>query len=58
MYDPKAPLSMFFVAKLDLKDKIINKNQEDREGLKKIMVQREKEVLDLKENIKEKDVKK
>ena len=49
---------MFFVAKLDLKDKIINKNQEDREGLKKIMVQREKEVLDLKENIKEKDVKK
>lgn len=43
MYDPKAPLSVFFMVELDLKNKGINQKHED---------------MGLKEKIKEKDVQK
>lgn len=58
MYDPKAPLSVFFMAKRDRKDKIINQNQEDIEVLENGLIEREKDISDLKEKIKEKYVKK
>ncbi|CAI9285372.1 unnamed protein product [Lactuca saligna] len=35
MYDPNAPISVFFIVELDLKDKIINQNHEDIDMLKK-----------------------
>ncbi|CAI9288453.1 unnamed protein product [Lactuca saligna] len=57
-YDPNTLLSLFFTVDLDLKDKIINQNQEDIEVLKKELIQRIKEISDLKEKIKENGVKK
>ncbi|CAI9288830.1 unnamed protein product [Lactuca saligna] len=46
MYDPKGPLSVFFMAELDIKYKVINQKQEDIEVLKKYLVEREKEISD------------
>lgn len=54
----RPPLSVFFMAELDLKDKVINQKQENIEVLKKDLIEKEKKISNLEKMIKEKDVKK
>ncbi|CAI9269131.1 unnamed protein product [Lactuca saligna] len=56
MYDPKTRISMLFMD-FGLKYKIIIQKNEDIEVLKKKLTEKEKEILDHKHKIKEKDVK-
>lgn len=51
-------LNEWMIQELDLKDKIINHNQEDIKVLKEELTKKEKEISDPKEKIKEKDGKK
>ena len=55
MYDPKAPLFVFFIVELDLQEKVINQIQDDIEVLMKDFIEMEKEISNLKKMIKEKD---